>query len=58
MCRIDTLKQLAEDGISTVTCDVTSSASVAACSAEVTKQAGAIDIIINNAGKSSVPALS
>lgn len=54
--RIETLQQLAEDGISTAACDVTSAASIAACVAEVTKQAGAIDVLINNAGK--LPLLS
>jgi hypothetical protein len=47
--RIESLIQLAEDGISTVSLDVCSQASISACMAEVTKQTGAIDILINNA---------
>lgn len=41
---------MAEDGISTVSLDVCSQASISACMAEVIKQAGAIDVLINNAG--------
>ena len=59
LCRIQTLKQLAEDGISTATCDVTSAASVTACIEDICKQAGVIDILINNAGKALyLPCLS
>ena len=59
VCRMETLKQLAADGISTATCDVTSAASVAACVEGVSKQAGAIDVLINNAGKALfLPCLS
>ena len=48
--RIESLRQLAEDGISTATCDVCSPASIAACVSDIVKQAGSIDILINNAG--------
>lgn len=54
VCRMETLKQLAEDGISTATCDVTSAASVAACVKGISKQADTIDVLINNAGKALI----
>ena len=49
--RIETLKQLSEDGICTATCDVCSQDSVDACIAGIIQQAGSIDVLINNAGE-------
>jgi NAD(P)-dependent dehydrogenase (short-subunit alcohol dehydrogenase family) len=44
------LQALREDGIEAVACDVTVPDSIAACVTEVLEKAGAVHILINNAG--------
>ncbi|EIE21716.1 hypothetical protein COCSUDRAFT_83504 [Coccomyxa subellipsoidea C-169] len=48
--RLETLQKLQEDGIEAVACDVTSAESVEACRAAAVKAAGAVHVLVNNAG--------
>lgn len=48
--RLEALQALREDGIEVAALDVTSANSIAACMAEVTAAAGAVHVLINNAG--------
>jgi NAD(P)-dependent dehydrogenase (short-subunit alcohol dehydrogenase family) len=49
--RLEALQALKEDGIKVAALDVTSTDSIAACMAEIAATAGAVHILINNAGK-------
>lgn len=48
--RLESLQKLQEDGIEAVACDVTAAQSVEACRAAVIKAAGAVHVLVNNAG--------
>jgi NADP-dependent 3-hydroxy acid dehydrogenase YdfG len=51
--RIDTLAELAVEGIETLPLDVNDATSVAAAVGAVTERAGGIDVLVNNAGVNS-----
>ena len=50
-CRVEDLHALKEDGIGTSACDVRDPGSISACVAHVIAAAGAVSVLINNAGK-------
>jgi NAD(P)-dependent dehydrogenase (short-subunit alcohol dehydrogenase family) len=48
--RLDTIANLADDGIAALSLDVTDPGSIAAAVAAVTERAGRVDVLVNNAG--------